>query len=191
MRQEFKEEIYKEFLNKRNIILNGEIDDNVIETIVMQIYKFNEEDDKKEKEEVNYRRYNSPINIYINSNGGNIYNLLSVVSAIDSSKTPIHTFALGKAMSAGFIILISGHKRYCQKYSIILIHQSSTGIRGLLSNIELELKQAKYLEQIVDKITTDKTNITFDQLKDIYEKRLDWYIGAKEALELGIVDEII
>lgn len=58
-----------------------------------------------------------PIKLYINSCGGTIYDMWALIDAIQNSKTPIHTYCMGYAMSAAFDIFLAGHKRYCYKHS--------------------------------------------------------------------------
>lgn len=191
MRAEFKEEIYKSNLENREIVFNDTVDDSIIELITMQILKFNKEDDKKEEKEVGYKREDHPIKIYINSYGGYVYDCFSVVSAIENSKTPVYTYALGKAMSCGFLVLIAGHKRFAQKYSYLLYHQVSSKANGKFKDLVEEVEHVKDLQSVFEGIVLDKTNITQQKLNEIKDKKIDWFIKPKEALKLKVIDEII
>ena len=77
-----------------------------------------------------------PIEIYIDSYGGAVYQCFGLLSVMDKSETPVHTIVTGCAMSCGFMILISGHKRFGYKLSTPLYHQVSTGFRGKVQDME-------------------------------------------------------
>lgn len=93
-----------------------------------------EKDDKGEAKEKEYKR--EPIKIYINSYGGNLYDMWSLIDIILNSKTPIYTYCKGYAMSAGFKIFLAGHKRFVSKHATLLYHQLSgwTGGHNAISN---------------------------------------------------------
>lgn len=93
-----------------------------------------EKDDKGEAKEKEYKR--EPIKIYINSYGGNLYDMWSLIDIILNSKTPIYTYCTGYAMSAGFKIFLAGHKRFVSKHATLLYHQLSgwTGGNNAISN---------------------------------------------------------
>lgn len=185
------EDARKEFLDRRMLILNKDIDEDVIETVVMQIYKFNDEDSMREELEKNYNREDNPIQIYINTYGGLTYEMLSIISAIESSKTPVYTIGLGKIMSAGFGILVAGHSRACQKYSTLMWHQGSTMVSGKFMDIKEGHEENERLQAVVDEILISKTKLTKKHLDDIYNNRSDKYFSAEQALKMGIVDIII
>ena len=99
--------------------------------------------------------------------------------------------ALGKAMSAGFVILVSGHKRFCQKYSTLCYHQMSDWHGGKLEDLKEELVNNEQIQRKIDNMITSKTLLTQRMLDDSNEHRSDWYIYSEEALEFKIVDEIL
>jgi ATP-dependent Clp protease protease subunit len=88
----------------------------------------------------------SPIVIYIDSYGGSVYQCLGLISVMMNSKTKIHTI-FGVAMSAGFMILISGHKRFSYKHSTLL-HQASSFSSGELKKIEEDVEEMKITNTI-------------------------------------------
>lgn len=197
-----KEKMFWGFLQNRKIILNKTIDDAVIEMLTMQIIRFNEEDDEKEAEAKAllpdgddylklYDRKTLPIQIYINSNGGLVLDGLSVVSAIESSKTPVHTIATGKAISMGFMILIAGHRRFAQKYSTLMYHQIGSGRNGLVREIEEHLTYLSDLQELIESIVIEKTLIPKEVLDEVYRTKQDMYIDAAAALEYGVIDEVL
>jgi len=128
-----------------------------------------------------------PIKIYIDSYGGAVYQCL----AMDNSETPIHTFVTGAAMSCGFMILIHGHRRFAFKHATPLYHQVSSGVQGTAKAIEEKLMETKRLQKKLEDLTLSKTKIGKAKLKEIYEKKIDWFMSAEEAKKLGVVDEIL
>ena len=97
----------------------------------------------------------------------------------------------GSCHVCGFIILISGHKRFAYKYSTPLYHQASSITFGTIKNIEEDIQETKRLQKLIEKITLDKTKISKDRLKEVYEKKIDWFMTAEEALKLSVIDEIL
>jgi ATP-dependent Clp protease protease subunit len=94
-------------------------------------------------------------------------------------------------MSCGFLLLISGHKRFAHKMSTPLYHQVSTGFWGKVQDMEEKLEEAKRLQKQIEDYTTERTKIGKKKLKEILENKKDWYMSSTEALELGVVDEIL
>ena len=94
-------------------------------------------------------------------------------------------------MSAGFMILICGHKRFAHKLSTPLYHQVSSGAIGTAKEIEEKVVEIKRLQEQLESVVREKTNISKKKLKDIFEYQKDWYMTSEEALELNVVDEIL
>ena len=132
-----------------------------------------------------------PIKLYIDSYGGSVYNCFGLLGHMENSKTPIHTIATGAAMSCGFIILIHGHKRFAFKEATPLYHQVSTGFWGKVQDMEEDVEETKRLQKRIEDMTIKKTKITKAKLKEIKERKIDWFMTAKEALDLGVIDEIV
>lgn len=198
MSQDLRDKIVEDALVNRKLMITGKIDDDLIDLVTMQIFKCNEEDDVEEakesalKEEArSFDRSEDPIRIFINSPGGNVISSLSIISAIESSKTPVYTYGLGHASSAAALILLSGHKRFAQKYCQIMIHEMSYGVHGSLTDIKESYLDTKKLQKVYDEIITRKTKIKQQQLDEIYLCKKDWYLNSAEALKLKIVDQII
>ena len=133
----------------------------------------------------------SPIKMYIDSYGGAVYQCFGLLGVMDKSDTPIHTIVTGAAMSCGFMILSSGHKRFGYELSTPLYHQVSTGFRGKVQDMEESLEETKRLQKRIEDITLKKTSISRKKLTEILKRKVDWHMTAKEALDLGVIDEII
>ncbi len=132
-----------------------------------------------------------PIEIYIDSYGGAVYQCFGLLSVMEKSETPVHTIVTGCAMSCGFMILISGHKRFAYELSTPLYHQVSSGFRGKVQDLEESLEQTKKLQKIIEDITLKRTNIPKKKLTQVLKNKVDWYMTAQEALGLGVIDEIL
>jgi ATP-dependent Clp protease protease subunit len=194
----FKEQVWQSQLQHRQIILNEDVTDSIIEKAVIQIFNINDFDDDNEQNlaqfeiaEEKLQELRAPITIYINTTGGFMDEAFSLISAIESSKTPVYTCVLGKAWSAGFLIGLAGHQRFCQKYSSLMYHQGSAGINDTFGKM---IEYAKYWEscqEMVEKYVAKRTKIKKKKLEEIFIHKKDWFVTPKEAVELGIVDSII
>lgn len=193
MREQLREELYAELMEEdRTLVLNEIIDDDCIERIVIPIMRWNVEDENAEVHLKDYER--TPIKILLNSVGGSASETLSIISAIEASKTPVWTYVLGKASSGGFFILISGHKRFAQKYSTIMFHSIQLGfghdVKPMQTADEI-MVETKRLQKVFDEIVINHTKIPKKQINDVIEKKLDMHLSSKEALALGCIDEIV
>lgn len=183
------EQVWQTQLQNRQILINGEINESLIEKAVIQVMNINDFDDEQEAARQHYERF--PISILINTIGGNADEAFSLISTIKSSKTPVNTVALGKAWSAGFMILLAGHYRCAQRYSTLMLHQGAAGISDSFGKM---IEYAKYwdaCQKRVDKYILDHSKITKKQLDENYSHKQDWYLTADEALKLDVIDEII
>lgn len=180
-------------IDDRDLFLNKQIDQASIGEVSKKIIEINRSDDKLKKySKLEGFEYNpNPINIYIDSYGGNVYQCLGLLSIMDKSKTPIHTYVTGAAMSAGFMILIHGHKRFGYKLSTPLYHQPSGIVWGTSKDIKDNAKEYKRLRKLLEKLTLERTNISKKKLRKVYKTKKDWFMTAKEAKKLGVIDKIL
>ncbi len=94
-------------------------------------------------------------------------------------------------MSCGFLILISGHKRFAHKMSTPLYHQVSSGAFGKVQDMEEKVEEAKRLQKQIEEYTMERTNIEKKKLKKVLENKIDWFMTAQEAKDLGVIDVIL
>ena len=129
-----------------------------------------------------------PLQLYINSEGGDVDAALSIISVMQSSKIPVHTHVYGRAWSCAFFISVCGAQRTCEKYSSFLMHEGSA-LFGENAHKFLQFSSfyKKTLEIIRD-IITHHTRITESDYQ--VHKNDDWWLTADEACEYGIVDKI-
>lgn len=175
--------------SERMIHLYGEVNPANIKTVFESILKINAEDDEREEKEKNYTR--EPIKLYINTYGGDCYDGFGLIATIQNSKTPIHTYVHGYAMSMGLLIAAVGHKRFASKLATYMYHQISGGAIGALEWMKQEVKETQRLMDLYDDVLLTVSNIRKDDLQQIQERQKEWFITSDEAKKLGIVDEII
>ena len=130
---------------------------------------------------------NKEISIYINSPGGSIYDGLAIIDVMRIIKSPIKTVCIGKAMSMAAIILICGDIRLASENATIMLHSASGGTWGKIGDLDIYIKEANRLQNIMFNFIKNKTKISDLNKIEIY----DIYYNAEQAKELGIVDEIL
>lgn len=177
------EQIVKEHLQERKIILNDNIDDGVIENICLMIMKWNKDDKYLPEDE------RQPIYIYINSDGGEMIAGSQVLSSITTSTTPVITVGFGKCASMASYILAAGHERYCFENTVVLYHDGQTGYVSSSNKGKDIQKFYDNLDVRMTKFMVEHTNMTEDFLEEIKDR--EYYMFADEAKEKGIVDKII
>lgn len=178
---------------ERNLFFTEQVDQASIGKLVQAIIAINDDDDYIEKvynlHNLSYTR--KPIKIWIDSYGGYVYQCFGLLSIMDKSKTPIHTIVTGAAMSCGFMILIHGHHRFGYPHATPMYHQVSSGAWGTVKDMEENIEETKRLQIKIEEMTLSKTKIKAKRLEKVYKTKLDWYMSAKEALDNGVIDEII
>ena len=130
-----------------------------------------------------------PIRLFIHSYGGDLEQANFFCGLVQASRIPIITIAMGVAMSAGFLIFLSGHKRYAFKHTQLMVHSGSAAFQGTAEQIEEAQKNyKKQIEEmkayILEKTTVDEK--TFNK-----NKNKDWYLSSDELLKYHVIDEII
>lgn len=173
-------------LRDRRIYLSDEIDRDVIFECMYFMNRLRDLDRKISKR--------LPIELIINSYGGNIYDGNSLISLIEEFKKEgyeIITTVSGVSMSMGFMLGIVGSKRKSYKYSTFLCHQPSSGAIGVLQQLEDVVSETQRLWKLMKRIIIENTKITDEQLENIKETHKDWVITSEHALELGVIDIIL
>ena len=164
-----------------NILYLAEQDqENNVDEIIKSILEINESN-----------KSSSPIKLYINSYGGDVYPFLGLIDVILTSKTPVYTYTLGAAMSCALLVALAGHKRFAYKHSTFMYHQISLGEWDVAKNLEEDLIETKRLHKLIEEMVLNKTTITKEQIEDVHNHKRDWYINSEEALKYKIIDQII
>jgi ATP-dependent Clp protease protease subunit len=176
-------------MTDRTLYLFDSIDKSTVKAVVESILKINKYDDELDKREKDFKR--NPIELIINSNGGVVYDGLSLINVIEKSKTAVHTYVYGLAASMGLLIAVSGHKRFSGSLSTFMYHSVSLNMGGHLGYLKNRLDETQRLQNIYDQYLLSKTKLEMDDLKSVQAHQHDWYINAEEALKLGIIDVIV
>lgn len=133
---------------------------------------------------------NDPINLIINSDGGDVYEALGIIDYIHSLDIKVNTICRGRAMSAAALLLCAGTGiRAASKNSTIMFHEMSSGMYGKASDMKANAAHMVTLEDILVNIMSINSNKPPKFWKDTTIK--DYYMTPVEALTLGVIDQII
>tara|TARA_R110000851_G_scaffold79636_4_gene175317 strand:+ start:399 stop:1007 length:609 start_codon:yes stop_codon:yes gene_type:complete len=162
------------------IFINDEINDHTLTDFIIRMRSLLQH--RKDK--------TAPVNLMINSPGGDIYEMFGIIDYIESLDVKVNTVCRGRAFSAAAIILTCGTgKRMMSKRSTVMFHQSSSFLGGKMSDITAFLDNVKSLEKIIYAMLAEKTNQDADWWKN--KMRSDMFLTADELLEIGVIDQII
>ena len=147
-------------------------------------------DNNLKKISIDYNTDILPINLHIQTGGGNLLNAFYIVDLIDSLKTPVNTFVDGYVASAGSLLSVIGKKRYMTKNSFIMIHQLSSAVgEGKFNYLDDNMDNLNKFMDTMYNIYLTKTRIPKEKLSEILEH--DLWMNSEECLNYGLVDEII
>lgn len=130
-----------------------------------------------------------PIRLFIHSYGGDIEQSLFFCDLVKSSRIPIITIGMGVAMSAGFLIFLSGKKRFAFSHTSMLVHSGSAAFQGTAEQIEEAQKNYKKQIEQMKSYILENTNI--DEKTFNKNRNKDWYLSSDELLKYGVIDEVI
>lgn len=171
----------REFIANRNLLLYGEINEQTANDMLMLLTKMSAEDPS------------APINLYINSPGGDVQAGLTIVDVMNSLKCPVNTICYSLAASMAAVILAAGDKRYALKHATIMIHQPLVGAQGWLKNDDVNAmaersnRIRRTVEEILAESTKGKTSL--EAMHEACSR--DHFLTSEEALEMGLIDEIL
>jgi ATP-dependent Clp protease, protease subunit len=171
-------DLYSRLLKDRIVFLGTPVDDDVANIIVAQMLFLESEDPDKD------------INLYINSPGGSVTSGLAIYDTMQYVKCQVSTICMGQAASMGALLLAAGAKgkRYSLPHSRIMIHQPSGGFGGQASDIELHAKEILRLKAKLNEIMQKHTGQPLDRIEKDTDR--DYFMGAGEAKEYGLIDEV-
>jgi ATP-dependent Clp endopeptidase proteolytic subunit ClpP len=134
----------------------------------------------------------APIVIYIDSGGGDVYALLAMLSTLDAVPNQIITIAMGKAMSAGAMLLAYGDLRFASPHASIMIHEITAGAHGHIDDFSTQHANIFKLNEYVMKMLAETCKIKggYVALKKTLAKARDLYMTAEEAKAFGLVDRV-
>ena len=172
-------DIYSRLLKERIIFLGEEVNEHTANLVVAQMLHLAYEDPKKD------------INFYINSPGGVVYDGLAIIDTMNYIKPDVVTIGIGMQASMGAVLLAAGAKgkRIALPNSRVMIHQPHGGTQGVMTDMEISLKEGIRTKQKLVDLMAQYTGQKKDKVAADMER--DYWMNAEEALAYGIVDKII
>ena len=162
--------------------IDSNIDDNTLDLVKM-IMNCNIEDKGKNIED------RMPIKVMINSGGGDVQIMMTIIKTMKISKTPVYTVCFSSAMSAAAEILAAGHKRFALPGTCVMVHSGSCSYGGTMEQAE---SCKKYVDALTKRATEEFCSNTKINAKTLKKKGAsDWYMDEYEALENGVIDVVI
>lgn len=176
--KEYAYDLYSRLLKDRIIFLSGEINDNVASIIVSELLYL----DSKGCED---------IYLYINSPGGSVTAGMAIYDTMNYIKSDVRTIVIGMAASMGAFLLSSGTKgkRAALSNAEVMIHQVLGGAEGQATDIKIAAEHILKIKKKLNKILSLNTGQSIGKVTKDCER--DNYMSAKEALEYGLIDEVI
>lgn len=167
----------KDYSNRR-VFLFGRLENEVALPVIKRILKLNDRDNKK------------PIDLIINSAGGNGYNADAIIATMFSIEAPVNTICYGHALSGACEVLASGTgRRYSYEFATLMFHQTLWEADGDITNLEIQARQGQKFRDAQIELLSRVTKQDKKRLRKDIER--DYYMSAADALEYGIIDEII
>lgn len=174
-------DIYSRLLKDRLILLEGEVHDQMANLIVAQLLFLESEDSKLD------------INLYINSPGGSVTAGMAIYDTLQFIKPDVSTIVMGQACSMGSLLAQAGTagKRMILPHARHMIHQPSGGARGQATDMQIQVDEIQEIKRSLTEIYVKHNTAgkTFKQLTADMER--DKFMSAKQALDYGLVDQII
>lgn len=172
-------DLWSRLLKDRIVFLGDEVNDDTANVIIAQFLFLEKENPEQD------------IHFYINSPGGSVYAGLAIYDAMQICQCPISTTCVGKAASMGAVLLAGGSKgkRFILPNSRVMIHQVSSGFRGTTADINIQAKETNLLMDKLMNILASHTEKDSEQVKKDCDR--DYWMSAQEAIQYGIVDEIL
>jgi len=172
-------DIYSRLLSDRVIFLTGEINDDMADVIIAQLFYLESLDSKKD------------IYLYINSPGGVVTAGLAIYDTMQYISCDVATICLGQAASMGAILLAAGArtKRMALPNARIMIHQPLGGAQGQASDVEIQAKEMVRMKLRLNEILVEHTGQPMDVIKKDTDR--DFFLTADDAVEYGLIDKVI
>ena len=172
-------DIYSRLLKDRIIMLSGEVNDQLANSIIAQLLFLDAQDNTKD------------MYMYINSPGGVITSGMAIVDTMNFIKSPVSTIATGMAASMASIILAEGEKgkRFALPHATVLIHQPLGGAQGQATEIQIAAEEILKTRKMINEILAKDSGQDIETIKRDTER--DHYMTAQEAKDYGLIDDIM
>ena len=171
-------DIYSRLLRDRIIMLSGEIDDNLANSVVAQLLYL---------DSINH----DTISLYINSPGGSITAGMAIYDTMNYVKSNVSTICIGMSASMAAFLLSCGQKglRYALPNSEVMIHQPLGGAQGQATEIKIAAERILKLKEKINRILSENTGQDLEKIQNDTER--DYFLSADEALDYGLIDKVI
>jgi len=178
-RMERAYDIYSLLLKNRIVFVGTPISDQTANLIVAQLLYLSNDD------------ADAPIQMYINSPGGQIYAGLAIYDTMQMISNPINTVAVGVTASFGTVLLTAGTpgQRYALPHSTVHLHQPLGGAQGQATDIEIQANEILRLRSTLNSILAHHTGQPEEKVKDDTER--DYWLSAQDAVAYGLVDKVL
>ncbi len=172
-------DIYSRLLKERVVFVVGPVEDYMANVVVAQLLFLESENPDKD------------IHLYINSPGGSVTAGLAIYDTMQFVKPAVSTMCVGQAASMGALLLAGGAKgkRVCLPHSRMMIHQPLGGFQGQATDIDIHAREILLIREKLNMILSKHTGQTLEKIRQDTER--DNFMGAKEAKEYGLIDEIL
>jgi len=172
-------DIYSRLLKDRIVFLGTPIDAQVANTIVAQLLFLDAQNPNQE------------IRLYINSPGGEVDAGLAIYDTMQFVRAPVSTIVIGMAASMAAVILAAGEKgrRYALPHSKVMIHQPWGGVRGTASDIAIQAQEILKAKKLLNEILAQHTGQPLEKVERDTDR--DYYLSAQEAMEYGLIDQVV
>ncbi|MEQ4489944.1 MAG: ATP-dependent Clp protease proteolytic subunit [Dehalococcoides mccartyi] len=172
-------DIYSLLLKERIIFLGSQINDQVANLVIAQLLFLDREDPDKD------------ISLYIHSPGGVISAGLAMYDTMQLIRPKVSTICVGVAASMATVLLCAGAKgkRYALPNATIHMHQAMGGAQGQASDIEIAAREIMRQQDILRSILVKHTGQPMEKI--IHDSDRDYYLNAQQAVEYGLIDEIL
>ncbi|MCA9764896.1 MAG: ATP-dependent Clp endopeptidase proteolytic subunit ClpP [Carnobacterium sp.] len=172
-------DIYSRLLKDRIIMLSGEINDDVANSVIAQLLFLDAQDPEKD------------IYIYINSPGGSVTAGFAIYDTMNFIKADVQTIAMGMAASMGSFLLTAGTKgkRYALPNAEVMIHQPLGGAQGQATEIEIAARHILKTRARLNKILSERTGQPIEVIERDTDR--DNYMSAEDSKAYGLIDEIM
>ena len=172
-------DIYSLLLKERIVFLGTPISDHVANVVIAQLLFLEREDPERD------------INLYINSPGGVISSGLAIYDTMHLVRPEVSTICVGMAASMATVLLSGGQKgkRYALPNATVHMHQPMGGAQGQASDIEIAAREIIRMQDKIRQILSTHTGQSYDKVARDTDR--DYYLAAEQALEYGIIDEVL
>jgi ATP-dependent Clp protease protease subunit len=174
-------DLYSRMMKERVVFFTGEVRAEMCNVMVAQLLFLEAENPEQ------------PISMYINSPGGSVYDGLAVYDVMQYIKCPVHTYVTGMAASMGSFIAQAGEAghRYILPRAITMIHQPSSGTRGKVSDMEIDLHESLRIKTEMTELYVkhNSKGTSFEKFEQLLDR--DKWLTAPQAVELGLADQIV